>query len=261
MKAPPPAPDPLVAEFLEYLRGERNAAVLTLRNYGAELAAFGAWHAPGGSSRIDWARIDSFRVRAYLVHLTQRRLERATIHLKMAALRSFYRWLVRARRVKQSPLVGQVLPKKPRKLPKFLTVQQVGALLEAPLKGGGRSTRDEADSRPAKSPSRHRSSRGPSPQWQAWRDKAMLETLYSAGLRIHELVQLNPDDVDLIGEVARVRGKGRKERLAPLGEPAVRAIQKYLDLKPQVVTPRSPAVFVNRSGGRMTSRSVQRMLK
>jgi integrase/recombinase XerC len=270
----PRAADPLVAEFLEYLRGERNAAALTLRNYGAELAAFAAWHtgqpAPSDSDSrraavpprpspvdaVDWARLDSFRVRAYLVHLTERKLERATIHLKMSALRSFYRWLVRSGRLKQSPLVGQVLPKKPKKLPKFLTIAQVGALLDAPLKPAAAPAGGAAAG-----PAKRRGRRAGAGDWQAWRDKALLETLYSAGLRIHELVGLNERDVDLIGEVARVRGKGRKERLAPLGEPAVRALERYQDLRSQISDRKSSAIFVNRFGARLTARSVQRLLK
>ena len=128
----------------------------------------------------------------------------------MSALRSLFKWLVRTERVKQNPVVGLTLPKKTRKLPKFLTIQQVEALLEAPVKSARRA--GLAASR-------------------AWRDKAILETLYSAGMRIHELVQLNDDDVDVLGEVVRVRGKGKKERLATLGGPAIDALQKYLELR------------------------------
>lgn len=211
--------DAWVDEFLTYLRVERNASPLTIRNYGAELAAFQAWR------KMDWANVDAFQLRAYLVHLTERHFDRATIHLKMSALRSFYKWLVRQERVKQNPLVGLTLPKKARKLPKFLTIQQVEALLNAP---------DNP------------------------RDKAILEVAYSAGLRVHEIAGLNDDDLDVLGEVIRVRGKGKKERLAPLGGPAIEALQKYLDYRQR--SARGP-LFVNRFGGRMTARSMQRMLK
>jgi integrase/recombinase XerC len=226
--------DPLVEEFLGYLRAERDASLLTIRNYAAEIGAFRNWFAQKHNARCDWTRVDTFHVRGYLVHLTERHFDRATIHLKMSALRSFYKWIVRLGHMKQNPLVGLTLPKKGRKLPRFLTVQQVEALLNAPLKA-------EADDPPS-----------------AWRDKAILETLYSTGMRIHELVQLNDDDVDLLGEVARVRGKGKKERLAALGGPAIETLQKYLELRQR--STRGP-LFVNRFGGRMTARSVQRMLK
>jgi integrase/recombinase XerC len=213
------ARDDLVSSFLDYLRAERDASPLTLRNYGADLAAFQAWR------RVDWISVDAFHLRAYLVHLNERKYDRPTIHLKMSALRSFFRWLVRSEKIKQNPVVGLTLPKKHRKLPKFLTIQQVEALLKAP---------------------------------ENIRDKAILEVLYSAGLRIHELTGLNDDDLDVLGEVVRVRGKGKKERLAPLGAPAVKAVQDYLDARQR--SARGP-LFVNRFGGRLTPRSVQRMLK
>jgi integrase/recombinase XerC len=193
--------DSLATEFLNYLRAERDASALTIRNYSADIAAFAAWFEQKYKQKCDWPRVDLFHLRGYLVHLTERQFDRATIHLKMSALRSFFKWQVRTEHVKQNPLVGLTLPKKSRKLPKFLTIHQVEALLDAPLKG-------EAKDR-----------------LSAWRDKAILETLYSAGLRIHELMQLNDEDMDLLGEVVRIRGKGKKERLAALGGPAIETLQ------------------------------------
>ncbi len=227
--------DALVEQFLNYLRAERDASPLTLRNYSADIEQFCVWFEEKFKQPCDWKRLDVFQVRGYLVHLSEQGYDRATIHLKISALRSFCKWLVRAERMKQNPLIGLTLPKKNRKLPKFLTIQQIETLLDAPL----------ADKDPAQVLS-------------AWRDKAMLETLYSGGLRIHELVQLNDDDIDLLGEVVRVRGKGKKERLAPLGGPAVGTVRKYLELRNR--NARGP-LFVNRFGARMTARSVQRMLK
>jgi integrase/recombinase XerC len=214
-----------VTAFLDYLRVERDASPLTIRNYGADIAAFRAWFEEKWKQRCDWTSLDQFHLRSYLVRLTERHFDRATIHLKMSALRSLFKWLVRTERVKQSPVVGMTLPKKARKLPKFLTIQQIEALLAAP---------DNV------------------------RDKAILETLYSAGLRIHELTGLNDDDLDVLGEVVRVRGKGKKERLAPLGGPAIEALQRYLESRNR--TARGP-LFVNRFGKRLAARSVQRMLK
>jgi len=246
--------DTLVGGFLDYLRAERDASLLTIRNYSAGITEFAAWFEQKYKQRCDWLRVDSFHARGYLVHLTEKQFDRATIHLKMSALRSFFKWLVRAERVKNNPLVGLTLPKKAQRLPKFLTIAQVEALLEAPLKvaSGGRASR-RAESHGSSS-----AGASPSNEGAAWRDKAILETLYSAGLRIHELVQLNDDDLDVLGEVVRVRGKGKKERLAALGGPAVGALQKYLELRARQA--RGP-LFVNKSGGRMTARSVQRMLK
>ncbi|HUJ09295.1 MAG TPA: site-specific tyrosine recombinase/integron integrase [Verrucomicrobiae bacterium] len=233
----------MVCGFLDFLHAERDASTLTIRNYGADIRAFCAWFAVKFKQPPDWARVDSFHIRGYLVHLTERGYDRATIHLKMSALRSFFRWLVRVERVKQNPLTGLTLPKKGRKLPKFLTIQQIEELLAAPLR-----------SETARRAQRSR----PTSDLAAWRDKAILETLYSGGLRIHELVQLNDSDVDMLGEVVSVRGKGKKERLSPLGGPAVETLQKYLELRGRNA---NGPLFVNRFGGRMTARSVQRMLK
>jgi site-specific recombinase XerD len=240
------AADPLVEQFLNYLRVERDASPLTLRNYSADIQAFRIWFEGKFKHQPDWGRIDPFHLRGYLVHLTEDRYDRATIHLKMSALRSLFRWLVRAGRVKHSPLIGLTLPKKSHKLPKFLTIQQVIALLDAPLKS---ETHLRA---PAGAGLRLAN------DLSVWRNKAILETFYGGGLRIHELVQLNDDDADLLGEVIRVRGKGKKERLAPLGGPAVETLQKYLRLRGRAS--RGP-LFVNKFGRRLTARSVQRMLK
>jgi len=229
--------DALVGQFLDYLRAERDASPLTVRNYGSDIGQFCAWFEEKHGHACDWTRLDPFQARGYLVHLSERGYDRATVHLKISGLRSFCKWLVRTEHMKQNPLIGLTLPKRQRKLPKFLTIQQIEALLEAPLRPAADESRDGLS---------------------AWRDKAMLETLYSGGLRIHELVQLNDDDVDLLGEVVRVRGKGRKERLAPLGEPAVKALQRYLGLRNR--SARGP-LFINKFGGRMTARSVQRLLK
>jgi len=245
------ARDALADEFLNYLRAERDASALTIRNYSADIAAFAAWFEQKYKQKCVWPRVDLFHLRGYLVHLTERQFDRATIHLKMSALRSLFKWQVRTERVKQNPLAGLTLPKKARKLPKFLTIQQVEALLNAPLLGGSRSGAT-VDQRNGLAGAR------PSNDFAAWRDKAILETLYSAGLRIHELMQLNDDDVDVLGEVVRVRGKGKKERLAALGGPAIETLQKYLELRGR--NARGP-LFVNKFGDRLTARSVQRMLK
>ncbi|HUJ72316.1 MAG TPA: tyrosine recombinase XerC [Verrucomicrobiae bacterium] len=226
--------DKLAAEFLDGLRVERDASPLTVRNYSADIAAFADWFEQKYQQKCDWVQVGPFHLRAYLVYLTERHFDRATIHLKMSALRSLFKWLVRTERVKQNPLVGLTLPKKARRLPKFLTIQQMETLLDAPLKENPKGT------------------------LAAWRDKAILETFYSAGLRIHELVQLNDDDMNVLGEVVRVRGKGKKERLAALGGPAIETLQKYLELRAR--SAQGP-LFVNRFGGRLTARSVQRMLK
>ncbi len=245
--------DALVDGFMTYLRIERDASALTIRNYFAELEAFRAWYTEKTKAGLDWVRLDTMHMRGYLVYLSELSYDRATIHLKMSALRSFFRWLVRTEKMKQNPATGLTLPKKQRKLPKFLTIQQIEALLDAPL---NEKVKD-IGSAGATSAKASASTASPS-LLQRWRDKAILETLYSGGLRIHELVGLNDEQLDMLGEVVRVRGKGKKERVCPLGGPAIETLKKYLDLRDREA--RGP-LFVNRFGGRMTARSVQRMLK
>ncbi len=231
--------DAWVDAYLEYLAGQRNASELTIRNYGDALDEFHAWHREKHNQPCAWDKLDHYHLRGFVVHLNNRKLQRSTIHLKISALRGFFRWLVREGRLKQNPATGLVLPKSQRRLPKFLTVKQVEQLLNAPLTDKDRTT-----------------------DWAAWRDKAILETFYSAGIRIHELVNLNDNDVDMLGEIILVRGKGRKERLAPLGGPAVETLQRYMTLRNAALTERKSGVlFCNRFGRRITARSVQRMLK
>jgi integrase/recombinase XerC len=226
----------LVEAFLNYLRAERDASPRTIGTYSDELGLFRRWFADKTGQACDWARLDIFHVRGYLVHLSQKQYQRSTVLLKMSALRSFFRWLVRSEKLKQNPLLGLISPKKHRKLPQFLTQAQVEALLNAPL----------AD-------------KDPDHAFAVWRDKAILEVFYSAGIRINELVQLNDDDLDLVGEVIRVRGKGKKERLAALGGPAVETLQRYLELRRR--SARGPLFINQKDGARLTARSIQRMLK
>lgn len=232
----PGVADPLAEGFLNYLRAERDASPRTIGTYSDEIGAFRTWYTERTKQPCDWTRLDIFQIRGYLVHLSERKYERATVLLKMSALRSFYRWLVRMEKVKQNPLLGLTSPKKFRKLPKFLTIQQVEALLDAPL----------AD-------------KDPDHAFAVWRDKAIMEIFYSAGIRINELVQLNDEDLDLVGEVIRVRGKGKKERLAALGGPAIQTLQRYLELRRRSV--RGPLFVNQKDASRLTARSIQRLLK
>jgi integrase/recombinase XerC len=168
-------------------------------------------------------------------------------------LRSFYKFLLREEYVEQNPFSGLNLPKKGNYLPQILSVNEVGRLLDAPVK------HDEKN--PASNPKQK--------LWREYmvaRDSAILEMLYSTGMRINELVKLPEDSIDLLSGVARVRGKGKKERLCPLGSPATRALMKNLELRENVWLlegrrdVRSP-VFLNKNGGPITARSIERMMK
>ncbi|MBM3890438.1 MAG: tyrosine recombinase XerC, partial [Verrucomicrobia bacterium] len=205
-------------------------------------------HAP---RPVDWRSIEPFQCRRYLMALMQFGLKRATVALRIAGLRSFYRFLVRRGVVKDNPLSGLVMPKREKRLPRFLTLQQIEALLNAPLK--------LAEEQAAGKKRRGR----PVAAFVPWRDKAMLETLFSSGLRVHELVRLNREHFDFIAEVVIIaRGKGGKQRLCPIGRPALDAVETYWSKLPQDFPHGSNApVFHGQRGTRVNVREVQRAMK
>lgn len=227
-----------VERFLKYLEAERNASPLTIRNYATELRFFREWLLAEIKPTPRWSQLELIHFRRYLMHLNQKGKSRASILLKLSALRSFFRWMIRNGELKKHPMSGLVSPKRERKLPKFLSIAEMGRLLNAPIE----LLKQEKLDRVAAS-----------------RDRAMLETIYSTGIRIHELVGLNIDDLDVLGETLRVRGKGKKMRLDPIGEPAVRAIQEYQKLAGN--TQRTAPMFLNHRGQRLSPRGVQTLLK
>jgi integrase/recombinase XerC len=211
-----------VSYFLEFQETEKNASPLTVRNYSAALAGY-----------VDW-RGDDFR--NYLYHLMKRDLKRSTIRLRFAALRSLYKYLVLRRGLAKSPVAEVQMPKPERGLPVVLSVKQMGELLDMPLKS-------EAPTK--------------GPPWLKYRDAAILELFYSSGLRISELLGLDVRDIDFIDELVKVRGKGRKERIVPVGGAAMRAIRKYRE---EAAVSNGP-LFRSVRGTRITQQAVDLMLK
>jgi len=225
--------DPLVDEFMEFLSVERTASPRTLINYHHALATCRA-QAPRFTT---WEAATADDFRAYLFVMMKRPLGRATIRLHFAALRSFYAFLSRRKNLPANPLLVVQLPKPEKKLPVILTVTQMGALLDAPAAA------------PAKAKQ--------APAWAAARDAAILELFYSSGLRLSELVALNVEHIDPYSDTVRVLGKGRKERLCPIGPPAVEAIQRY---RHQAEVHTGP-LFLSKLRRRLTSRAVNDLLK
>ena len=198
---PSPPPDPLADAFFQSLAVERNVSPRTLVNYRHALAQFRkAVPEPG------WRELTADHFRRYLFACGKRAMARPTIRLHFAALRTFYKFLNQRHGLRDNPLKDVQLPKLEKKLPVFLNAQQIGELLSAPL-------------RVEKQPQ--------APQWMPARDAAILELFYSSGLRLAELVALDVKDVDIFSESVRVFGKGRKERVVPVGVPALEAIQRY----------------------------------
>ncbi|MBM3877235.1 MAG: tyrosine recombinase XerC [Verrucomicrobia bacterium] len=206
------APDALVDGFLVHLATDRDASRCTRKNYGAALAEFARWHSSERDSAPPWRALTRDDFRAYLRWLGRSGLSRASTRLRFSALRTFYRFLMRRGEVADTPVRDLALPKEPGRLPKFMTVEQVAQLLAAPLA--------ELDALRTRSE--------PTVDATPWlRDAAILETTYSSGLRVSEVCALCCGDVDARGRALRVRGKGRKERLVPVGEPALDSIERY----------------------------------
>jgi integrase/recombinase XerC len=225
-----------IAQFLTYLRVERGASPHTLKGYREDLIAAAEYFAEEDGSCPEPASITAVELRGFLSALHEAGFAKTSIARKLASLRSFYKYGQREGWAANNPAKALRNPRKGRSLPHFLTTEEIGKLLSAP---------------PAGSP-------------MGLRDRAMLETMYSAGLRVSELVGLSDGDVDLPQGVLLVRGKGRKERISPLGSYATRALTAWR--KVRVVANGEPQgretpVFTNRFGTRLTTRSVGRMLE
>ena len=225
-----------IARFLQHLHVERAASPHTLKGYREDLETFVQYFREADNSCPDPAELTAVELRGYLAALHEAGYAKTSIARKLACLRSFYRFGQREAWIDHNPAKALRNPRKTRKLPHFLTTTEVGKLLAAP----------------------------PSDQPPGLRDRAILETLYSAGLRVSELVGLCDGDLDFEQGIMRVRGKGRKERIAPLGSYATRALGRWLKvrkLSAKEPTGREAPVFVNRFGSRLTARSVGRMLE
>jgi len=223
--------------FLRYLATERNASDLTIKAYREDLFGLIEWLEQSTGAVPAPGELSPQTLRGYQAALQEAGYARTTISRKLASLRSFYRFAQRYGVSTHNPAKPLRNPRRQRKLPHVLTSDEVGRLLNAPSK------RDPA----------------------GLRDGAILETMYSAGLRVSELVGLCDGDLDFEEQIARVRGKGRKERISPLGSFALKAIREYQSVRErhpkEELKGRGAAVFVNRFGNRLTTRSVGRMLE
>lgn len=202
----------LVAAFLTHLATDRGASEYTQRNYRAALIEFAAWHQTERNSAPNWPALQRDDFRSYLRFLGRQKLSRAATSLRFSALRTFYKFLVRRGVLEQTPIKNIILPKLEKRLPRFLSKDQMLALLDAPLRELA-AQKEHAEKPPAAAP--------------FLRDVAILETIYSCGLRISEICGLQAADIDWNEQIARVRGKGKKERLIPIGAPALEAVRAY----------------------------------
>ena len=218
MDTPAPVPaeirDKWIAKFLAHLATDRGASVYTQRNYQQALFEFSHWHLAERKSPPAWEKLQRDDFRGYLRYLGRMNKSRAATQLRFSALRTFYRFLIRHGLVETLPIKNISLPKLEKRLPRFLTKQQMEDLLIAPAKLLAAQKERKGAGRPIS-------------QEVCLRDIAVLETIYSCGLRISELCGLRVDDIDWSEQIVRVRGKGKKERLVPIGEPALKTIGIY----------------------------------
>ena len=222
--------DALTEEFLRYLANERNASPRTLKAYREALTAFVA------ENKTPWKKCTGDDFRDYLFAIMKRGQARSYVRLQFSALRTFYQFLAARKGLRHNPVREVQLPKIEKKLPLVLTRQQVEELLTAPT----RSTKNRA-----------------APVWMPLRDVAIMELFYSSGLRLSELAALDVADVDLYTESVRVFGKGRKERVCPVGLPALEAISRYR----AAANVHSGPLFINKSRRRISPRSIWLILK
>jgi integrase/recombinase XerC len=220
-----------VVDFIFHLR-ERNASLHTIKAYSRDLALFAAY-----AGAREWKQIDHIAVRGFLSQLYENGLGKTSVARALAAVRSLYRWLAREGIVEQNPAKLVATPKLAKKLPRVPTIEEMNSVID-----------------------------GAMPEVAAFpeRDRLMFELLYGCGIRNSELTGINLDDIRLSAEVILIRGKGKKERYVPFGESVKLALASYLPERAKIVAAvgaRSSALLVNRRGGRLTTRSVGRIIK
>jgi len=237
-------PDPLADRFFQYLASKGGSAY-TERNYRQALREFSAWSKERRGAVPDWAALARDDFRDFLRALGRNQISRAAVRLRFSALRSFYKFLVREGAVAASPIRNISLPKMEKRIPMFVTVEQFDALARAPGAELARAAKNnDLDAA------------------VYFRDAAILEVIYSCGLRVSELCQLCAGDLDWPGQMARVRGKGKKERLVPIGRPALEGIRVYWNHAKYSPRPDMP-VFTGRGKkiSPLSPRTVQVRLK
>jgi len=257
-----------IGKYLQYLQSVRNSSPHTILNYGNDLGQFVAYLSPPGEQPPALPKITHLIIREFVGHLHEQGLEKSSIARKLAALRSFFKYCLREGMIKENPARLVPTPKLPKRIPSVLSAEEMNGFLNelagtGPAAAGGRL--------PAK---KGGPAQGPEGEGLLLRrDRALLELLYAAGLRVSELTGLNLEDMEQNERMLRVRGKGNKERIVPYGTKAQEALEKYWPLRERLLlqtsgsggmqraAPRTNAVFLNYAGSRLTQRSVGRIVK
>lgn len=273
---------PFIEKYLEYLRSVKNSSPHTILNYGKDLEQFLAYLSPPGAAPPALTAVKHTLIREFVAHLHEQGLEKSSIARKLAAIRSFFKYCVREGWLRESPARLVPTPKLPKRIPSVLSAEEMNDFLNyLALLGPPKSPAKDARLNKAPAP-KAAASRGPRRDDEGLllrRDRALLELLYAAGLRVSELTGLNLSDIDHKECILRVIGKGNKERIVPFGSKAREALQNYWPVREKLLAARSAssatsaasgsesgsgsyqAVFLNYAGRRLTQRSVGRIVK
>lgn len=214
-----------IEKFIRYLEIEKNYSQHTILNYKLDLEGFRSFL---GTPEPELGKIDYLTLRKYLATLKDKNLANRTVNRRLSTLRSFFKFLTREGLVKTNPISSLSSPKQEKHLPMFLTEEEVTKLIDSVV------PKDE----------------------RGFRDRAILETFYSTGIRISELAGLTKDDIDFIGGIVKVMGKGKKERIVPIGDKAISAIRDYISKRKKD----AEAVFLNKNGKRITTRGIRNIV-
>ena len=261
-----------IQKYLEYLRSVRNSSPHTVLNYGKDLQQFAAYLCPPGVPTPAVADVTHQIIREYVGHLHSQKLERSSIARKLASLRSFFKFCVREGMLKENPARLVPTPKLPKRLPSVLSAEEINGFLNQLALGTDHSPGPGMGGKKHAASMRHTGRFLVEESLLVRRDRALLELLYAAGLRVSELTGLNLADLDRREKMLRVRGKGNKERIVPYGEKAQEALDAYWPVREQLLLQpnaaarrrgpaQSEAVFLNYTGRRLTQRSVGRIVK
>ena len=247
-----------IERFIQYLRYERNVSPHTIREYRRDTQQFAAFVTPPGENSPALADIDHRVIREYVGMMYDRGLERASVARRLASLRTFFKYCVREKYVTQNPARLVKTPKLARRLPRVLTAEELNNFLDTL----GEKT-DAKKSRRKRPPTARSEEEA---KVVLKRDRAVLELLYASGLRVSELVGLDLGDIDRAGQMLRVLGKGRKERVVPYGGKAQAALEAYWPVREKLLANARAevdpeAVFLNPFGGRLTDRTVRKVVR
>src|ERR1700688_1096916 len=262
-----------IGKFLQYLESVKNSSPHTVLNYGKDLGQFVAYLSPPGVQPPGVAGVTHHVIREFVGHLHEQGLQKSSIARKLAALRSFFKYCVREAMIKENPARLVPTPKLPKRIPSVLSAEEMNGFLNELAGTGPAATAGRLPAKKGEGSAAPGSKSTGSEGLLLRRDRALLELLYAAGLRVSELTGLDLIDIEQRERMLRVTGKGKKERMVPYGNKAQEALDKYWPLREQLLlqtsggyasttaTPHSEAVFLNYAGRRLTQRSVGRIVK